>query len=177
VLSVARHLVFPQSVEAPLIRLTTKESWANPKINAREMTAFASTVPFAPDLQVDLLQAGREAGRSALRVPCGDERSVDRLEDRLGMKLGQQEKHFPGHPNFQLGRSAMAENPERLIERAGSGTPAGFTARGLPGFKERVDFQDVIGMWVPREGGDPMSTTIGMLHYGSRGIHIVPARP
>jgi filamentous hemagglutinin len=95
----------------------------------------------------------------------------------IKVNWGQQEKHFPGHPNFQLGRSTMTENPERLIERAGSGTPVGSTARGIPGFKERVDFEEVIGMWVPREGGDPIPTTIGMLHYGSRGIHIVPARP
>lgn len=90
---------------------------------------------------------------------------------------GQQVKHFPGHPSFIPGRSQLTSNPEALVQRAGTGTPVGSVPRGQPGFKERIDFGERIGTYVPREGS-PASTSNGILHYrGDGSVHIVPARP
>ena len=89
---------------------------------------------------------------------------------------GQQEKHFLGHSRFELGRSELTADPRKLVPRAGSGDPVGRVPRGQPGFRERIDFDEVIGTWVD-DAGNQMPTTRGILHYGKRGIHIVPSRP
>lgn len=46
-----------------------------------------------------------------------------------------------------------------------------------PGFKERVDFGSTIGEYSDRETGQMIATTVGILHYSKRGLHVVPARP
>lgn len=90
---------------------------------------------------------------------------------------GHQEKHFPGHPNFQVGRSTMTADPERLLQRAGTGEPVGKVTRGQPGFRERVDFGETIGTWVSRDG-TAADTSVGIIHYRMDGTaHIVPATP
>lgn len=43
--------------------------------------------------------------------------------------------------------------------------------------KERVDFGKVIGQYVDPNTGIVKETTIGIIHYGKKGAHIVPARP
>ncbi|WP_369372024.1 polymorphic toxin type 50 domain-containing protein [Promicromonospora sp. Populi] len=89
----------------------------------------------------------------------------------------KQEKHFPGHPNFQPGRSTTTADPRVLVQRAGTGTPVGNTPVGLPGSKERVDYGEVIGHYADRDTGELIPTTIGLLHYSKNGVHIVPGRP
>jgi filamentous hemagglutinin len=53
----------------------------------------------------------------------------------------------------------------------------GNTPVGQPGSKERVDFGKNIGDYVDRDTGERSPTSIGIIHYGSKGAHIVPARP
>ena len=43
--------------------------------------------------------------------------------------------------------------------------------------KERVDFGKVIGQYVDSTTGNGTDPTIGIIHYGNKGAHIVPARP
>lgn len=43
--------------------------------------------------------------------------------------------------------------------------------------KERVDFGQIIGLYVDFETGIGLETDMGMIHYGKKGAHIVPARP
>lgn len=47
---------------------------------------------------------------------------------------------------------------------------------GLAGSKERVTFDGVFGSDVDDAGAD-VDTNVGIIHYGSDGVHIVPARP
>ena len=86
---------------------------------------------------------------------------------------GKQGKHIPGHNNYDPARDPLTfPNPQALIDRfAGTGTPVGNVPRGAPGFKERVDFGQIIGT----NRGVP--TTKGIIHYSNSGLHIVPARP
>jgi filamentous hemagglutinin len=59
---------------------------------------------------------------------------------------------------------------------AGRGQPLR-GAYGQPGFRERVNFGVVIGLYVDQSTGMAYPTTNGIIHYSSRGVHIVPARP
>ena len=91
------------------------------------------------------------------------------------LHMGQQGKHIIGHPHYIAGRSILRADPARLAERAGTGRPVNNVARGQPGFREHVDFGETIGDFV--KDGVASPTTNGIIHYGKRGIHIVPAAP
>jgi RHS repeat-associated protein len=91
--------------------------------------------------------------------------------------MGKQGKHIKGHNNFIPGRSELTADPNTLASKAGTGTPVDPSVpRGTPGFKERVDFGQVIGDYVD-SSGNRAPTTKGIIVYGSDGIHIIPARP
>lgn len=91
----------------------------------------------------------------------------------------KQGKHIPGHNNFIPGRSELTHpDAHALVDKfAGKGTQIGNVARGIPGFKETVDFGEVIGNYVDPVTGTSTPTTKGILHYAKDGVHIVPARP
>ncbi|WP_426744840.1 polymorphic toxin type 50 domain-containing protein [Myxococcus faecalis] len=92
---------------------------------------------------------------------------------RVLLEEAKQGKHIVGHQNYIPGRSPFTHpNPQGLLDRfSGQGQPVGNVARGQPGFRERVDFGEVIG----QVNGQP--TTRGIIHYSSQGAHIVPANP
>jgi len=92
------------------------------------------------------------------------------------VNMGKQGKHIPGHNNYTPGRSVLKANPNQLAKKAGTGQRVGKVPRGQPGFKERVDFGEVIGDFVENGSGTP--TTKGIITYAKDGsIHIIPARP
>jgi hypothetical protein len=92
----------------------------------------------------------------------------------------KQGKHISGHNNFQPGKSIFTHpNPQALVNKfAGKGQPVNNNVpRGQPGYKERVDFREVIGKYIDPATGQSVSTTKGIIHYAKDGVHIVPARP
>jgi RHS repeat-associated protein len=103
------------------------------------------------------------------------------VEAELAPKIhmGKQGKHIPGHNNYLQGRSKLTyNNPQNLVDRfAGKGQQVGNIPSGMPGFKERVDFGEVIGIYVDKTTGESIPTTVGIIHYSKDGVHIVPARP
>jgi hypothetical protein len=68
---------------------------------------------------------------------------------------------------------------EQLLEKyAGTGRPVGKTSPGIAGYKERVDFKEIIGKYIEEGKIDGPVTTIGHIHYDAKGfIHLVPAQP
>jgi hypothetical protein len=94
-------------------------------------------------------------------------------KSKVTLEAGKQGKHIPGHNNYIPGRSPLThKDPQALLDKfAGKGEPVGKVQRGQPGFKERVDFGEVIG----QVSGNP--TTKGIIHYSKDGAHIVPANP
>jgi filamentous hemagglutinin len=96
----------------------------------------------------------------------------------VALNAGQQGKHIPGHNNYIQGRSVLTHKdpPKLLNDFAGTGQRAGGTA-GQPGYRERVNFGTEIGQYVDQKTGAATPTTNGIIHYGSDGAHIVPARP
>ena len=89
---------------------------------------------------------------------------------------GRQDKHIVGTNNFIPGRSELTANPVELGRRAGTGQQLGDTPVGDPGSRERVDFGRNIGN-VVNPKGESAPTSVGNIHYGKDGIHIVPAWP
>jgi hypothetical protein len=88
-------------------------------------------------------------------------------------------KHVSGHNNYQPGKSELTDpNPQALFdEGAGMGQQLGTRPVGQPGSKERVDFGKIIGDYVDPVTRERVPTSVGVIHYGSRGAHIAPARP
>lgn len=95
------------------------------------------------------------------------------------LHVGKQGKHVPGHNNHQPGKSELTDpSPQRLLDDgAGTGQQLGDRPVGSAGSKERVDFGKEIGNYVDPATGEKTPTTMGLIHYGSDGAHIVPARP
>jgi RHS repeat-associated protein len=92
------------------------------------------------------------------------------------VNMGKQGKHILGHNNYTPGRSILKADPNKLAQRAGSGTPVGSTPRGQAGFKERIDFGEIIGDFV--KDGVATPTSNGIITYAKDGsIHIIPAAP
>ncbi|MEZ5842557.1 MAG: polymorphic toxin type 50 domain-containing protein [Hyphomicrobiaceae bacterium] len=108
----------------------------------------------------------------AISAPLDQVNNVGIDEDKKG-------KHVPGHKNFIPGRSKLTDDdPQSLLDKAsGKGQQIGTTAVPQPGSKERYDWDKPIGNYVDGQSGNSSPTTVGIIHYGKRGAHIVPARP
>lgn len=87
-------------------------------------------------------------------------------------------KHILGHNDYDGKRSIFTHpDPEKLLkEFAGKGIPTR-AAAGENGFKECIDFKEIIGIWKNQEGTKMIPTTMGSIHYGKKGAHIVPIAP
>lgn len=49
-----------------------------------------------------------------------------------------------------------------------------------PGYKERIDFGEIIGDFALQEEGKEtifIPTTRGILHYSKDGVHVIPSAP
>jgi hypothetical protein len=113
-------------------------------------------------------------------LAVGKRVAVDAVTDSPSapnINAGKQGKHIPGHNNFIPGRSELTADPNVLVQRAGTGTPVNSVPRGQPGFKERVDFGEIIGNYVDPQSGASFPTTKGIITYANDGVHIIPARP
>lgn len=97
----------------------------------------------------------------------------------INLDIGKQGKHIIGHNNYQEGRSVLThQSPQDLVDRyAGKGEQLGRINIGMPGSKERVDFEVQIGIFKDLSNGNELPTTMGIIHYAADGVHIVPARP
>ena len=90
---------------------------------------------------------------------------------------GQQDKHIPGTNNYKQElangkpRSILNENPNQLLDDyAGTG-------QKINDYKERIDFGKTIGQYYDEVAGTYSDTSIGIVTYGNKGAHIIPARP
>ncbi|MBA3957037.1 MAG: tetratricopeptide repeat protein [Parachlamydiaceae bacterium] len=87
-------------------------------------------------------------------------------------------KHVLGHKNYDGIRSVFTHpHPEKLLKNfGGTGVPHRGIA-GDHGFKETIDFKEIIGIWKSKDGTLSAPTTRGTIHYGGKGGHIVPVHP
>ena len=99
----------------------------------------------------------------------------------LKIQWDKQGKHVKGHRNFASEKNKSIfthQEPQKLIDEfAGTGKKYGSTHPGKPGFKEDIDFQELIGYALDESTGGQMPTSWGRIHYAKDGVHIVPIRP
>lgn len=92
------------------------------------------------------------------------------------LNAGAQGKHIPGHKNYIPGKSiflgSLADAQDLIGRFAGTGERVG---RG--DYRERIDFDKVIGVYIDSDTGEKLPTTKGIIHYSKKGAHIVPSRP
>ncbi|MCI0381548.1 MAG: polymorphic toxin type 50 domain-containing protein [Chlamydiae bacterium] len=68
-------------------------------------------------------------------------------------------------------------DPQQLLNKyAGKGQKVTGKA-GKPGYRERVDFQEIIGYFMDKDSKIELPTSKGIIHYSKKGAHIVPADP
>lgn len=103
--------------------------------------------------------------------------------------MGSQGKHIIGHNSYEtLSDSRKATqsiwthpHPEELIKKKiGEGKPTQHNLDielGNPGYKERVDFGEIIGEFVDRDTKKRYPTTNAVIHHSKTGVHAVPCRP
>jgi tetratricopeptide (TPR) repeat protein len=94
---------------------------------------------------------------------------------------GQQGKHIVGHNNYtNVGSKSIFEHkdPQGLCDNfAGTGIKANNGVPGMAGYRERVNFKEIIGTHVDPITEVKTPTTWGIIHYGKDGVHIVPSLP
>lgn len=106
-------------------------------------------------------------------------------DGRIGIHWGMQEKHIPGSHNFDPKRSKIFVSSERLelllTEKAGTGQKIQGSLPYSPGYRERVNFGEIIGEYVKiNKNGEIVSITPssnGIIHYSKKGMHVVPSDP
>ncbi|MBA2369876.1 MAG: hypothetical protein H0V82_12795 [Candidatus Protochlamydia sp.] len=91
-----------------------------------------------------------------------------------------QSKHMKGAHNFEPMKSEWVHpDPQGLLTKfSGTGMPIKNEHYSVPGYKERVDFEEIIGYYTTKK--DPnlkLPTTKGIIHYSKKGAHIVPSHP
>ena len=121
---------------------------------------------------------GMSAGHAQQQANVAHIKTVNGYDAKVN--VGQQNKHIPGTNEYKNAwnngqiKSIMygdVNDIQNLLNnKAGTGDFFGIN-------KERVDFGQVIGQYVDPDTGIGVETTIGIIHYGRNGAHIVPARP
>ncbi|EKE05153.1 MAG: Hemagglutinin/adhesin repeat protein, partial [uncultured bacterium] len=101
----------------------------------------------------------------------------DKNPNNPQIEQGKQDKHIEGSNNYDPTRSTLTADPNELAQKAGTGKPINDIPLGQAGSKERVNFEKNIGNFYDRSTGQSIPTTVGIIHYSKKGIHIVPARP
>ena len=91
----------------------------------------------------------------------------------LTINADKQGRHIIGDKNYEEGRSILTISLERAQELVnklhGTGQPIG-------DHKERVDFGEIIGIYINKNTQEQYETTWGIIHYSKTGVHIVPSQ-
>ncbi len=99
---------------------------------------------------------------------------------KVKIEMDKQGKHIRGHKNYDVTRKKSVfthQMPEELLKmHAGKGQKI-VGSYGEAGYKERIDFGEIIGMYVEETTGMEFPTTLGMIVYSKKGAHIIPLRP
>lgn len=104
-------------------------------------------------------------------------------DGKIGIHWGRQNKHIPGAHNFDPKRGELLVTKQRLKNLLNDKMGCGQKIRGdiscSPGYKERIEFGEIIGKYAYKKGEDVVKipTTRGVAHYSKDGVHVVPSAP
>ena len=120
-------------------------------------------------------------------VSAANEYAIAREKYFKSLKIhwDRQNKHIPGAHNYIENKGTITiprEKLEKLVmKKLGTGQPANAMGNLGPGFRERIDFEEVIGNFARRDAINNTikfePTTKGIIHYSKDGVHVVPASP
>lgn len=142
--------------------------------NLRKANALMTleTASISPKLAQEVLEQAVRQGKI---------RETILKSGNLKVQWDKQGKHIKGHKNYlpEKNKSIFThENPQKLVDKyAGTGKRYGSNLPGKSGYKEDIDFQELIGYAVDESNKVQTPTTWGRLHYAKDGVHIVPIRP
>ncbi|MNW40112.1 Phage minor capsid protein 2 [compost metagenome] len=95
------------------------------------------------------------------------------------LHMGHQGKHIKGHNNYIDGKSYLtipAEEAQELVKRyAGTGT-LNMTKKGEWKNQELIDSDTIVGKAIDQFTGEEFETKSFKIHYGKKGVHIVPTK-
>ncbi|MNJ51300.1 hypothetical protein D3C77_466000 [compost metagenome] len=95
------------------------------------------------------------------------------------LHMGHQGKHIKEHNNYMEGKSYLtitAEEAQELVNRyAGTGA-INMTKKGEWKNQELVDSDTVVGKAIDQFTGEEFETKSFKIHYGKKGVHIVPTK-
>ncbi|WP_312105513.1 polymorphic toxin type 50 domain-containing protein [Pygmaiobacter massiliensis] len=141
------------------------------------LVSTLGTAALAPYAQMGQQAKQEQAATNNAKPTAGQVSEGESDNLNLKINMGQQNKHIPGTNNYKQElangklKSILSADPQQLLDDfAGTGQKIGAN-------KERIDFGNVIGKYVNPETGEAVDTTVGIIHYGKNGAHIVPARP
>ena len=103
--------------------------------------------------------------------------------NNLEIEISKQNKHLENPNEYKVSlangqqKSIITVSLDSLKGYVGTGQQVGKTEIGLPGSKERVNFNKNIGIYIDPVTGDRTPTTMGIIHYSKNGYHVVPAKP
>ncbi|NLD49779.1 MAG: hypothetical protein GX660_21730 [Clostridiaceae bacterium] len=147
--------------------------------NILQAAANVAKMPYVPETE-DFrgFNLGDKGTSSTPRLTVEVNNGVKTINGKpVKINPGQQDKHIPGTNNYKQEiangkpRSILNENPNQLLDNyAGSG-------QKINDYKERIDFGKTIGQYYDEATGTYTDTSIGIVTYGNKGAHIIPARP
>ena len=103
--------------------------------------------------------------------------------NNLEIEISKQNKHLENTNEYKVSlangqqKSLITVSLDSLKGYVGTGQQVGKIEIGLPGSKERVNFNKNIGIYIDPVTGNQTPTTMGIIHYSKNGYHIVPAKP
>lgn len=105
-------------------------------------------------------------------------------EGKIKIHWDKQRKHIPGAHNYQKGKSIITISEERLEQLVKEKAGIGIKGRNSPikfgdaGYREYVNFEETIGIYIQKGEKVGVETTNGAIHYDKNGgIHVVPSKP
>ncbi|MCB1106784.1 MAG: tetratricopeptide repeat protein [Chlamydiia bacterium] len=167
---IAGHLIGKYGVDifAGAGALKAMKAYRNLK-RANNLLTYEALSISKRNKQIIRLEAAR---RSQHRAQILKHQNLKIMSDKQG-------KHIRGHKNFDSTKSELTyPNPQELVDKyAGTGQKVNKFHPGEAGYKERVDFERIIGIYTDDQGTVFQETTKGMIIYSKDGTHIVPTRP
>ncbi|MGN7167948.1 phage minor capsid protein [Paenibacillus cellulositrophicus] len=106
-------------------------------------------------------------------------RKAIQTEQPKHLHMGHQGKHIKGHNNYIEGKSYLTistEEAQELVNRYAGTGEIRLTQRGEWNNKEIIVTNERFGVYIDQDTGEELVPDGFTIHYGKKGVHIVPYR-